>query len=135
MVDPSIGVSALQVGPNQLLADLNAAGYHFEALVVRDLRVYAQPLGGSLHRWRDVSDHEVDVVVVLEDGRWGAFEVKMNPADVHKAADSLKRFANKVDTSRNKSDEPSFLGVITTTGLAHRRDDGVVVAPVGTLGP
>lgn len=135
MVDPSIGVSALQVGPNQLLADLNAAGYHFEALVVRDLRVYAQPLGGSLHRWRDVSDHEVDVVVVLDDGRWGAFEVKMNPADVDKAADSLKRFAKKVDTDRNKAGEPSFLGVITTSGLGHRRHDGVVVAPVGTLGP
>lgn len=135
MVDPSIGVSALQVGPNQLLADLNAAGYHFEALVVRDLRVYAQPLGGSLHRWRDTSDHEVDIIVTLDDGRWGAFEVKMNPGDVDKAADSLKRFVKKVDTDRNKAGEPAFLGVITTTGLAHRRDDRVVVLPIGTLGP
>ena len=74
-------------------------------------------------------------MVVLDDGRWGAFEVKMNPADVDKAADSLRRFANKVDTDRNKAGEPSFLGVITTSGVAHRRHDGVVVAPIGTLGP
>lgn len=135
MVDPSIGVAALQVGPEQLLADLNATGFHFEAMVVRDLRVYAQPLGGSLHHWRDNNKHEVDVVITLDDGRWGAFEVKMNPNDVDTAADSLHRFVKKVDTDRNRAGEPSFLSVITTRSAAYRRNDGVVVVPVGTLGP
>ena len=86
-------------GPQQLLADLNATGLHFEGLVVRDLRVYTQPLGGRLHHWRDNNGHEVDTIVTLEDGRWAAFEVKMSPGAVDAAADSLLRFAAKVDTS------------------------------------
>lgn len=133
MADPSLGVGVLQVGPQQLLADLNAAGFHFEALVVRDLRAYAQPLGGRLSHWRDGSGHEVDLVVTSDDGRWGAFEVKMNPDDVGQAADSLRRFVKKVDTA--KVGDPAFLGVITTKATAHRRDDGVVVVPIATLGP
>jgi predicted AAA+ superfamily ATPase len=35
-VDPSFAVTALGQGPTQLLADLNATGYFFENLVVRD---------------------------------------------------------------------------------------------------
>jgi predicted AAA+ superfamily ATPase len=133
LVDPSIGVAALGVGPSELLSDLNATGFHFEALVVRDLRVYAQPLGGRLHHWRDNNGHEVDIVITLDDGRWGAFEVKMNPRDADAAAASLLRFAAKVDTTR--VGEPAVLGVITTTGVAHRRDDGVHLVPIGHLGP
>jgi predicted AAA+ superfamily ATPase len=133
MVDPSLAVAALGVGPEQLLADLNATGFHFEALVVRDLRVYAQPLGGTLSHWRDNNGHEVDIVVTLADGRWGAFEVKMNPADADAAAASLLRFADKVDTSRTGA--PAVLGVITTTGFGLRRPDGVQVLPIGLLGP
>lgn len=135
LVDPSLGMSALRVGPKQLLDDLNATGFQFESLVVRDLRVYAAPLDGVLHHWRDNNGHEVDIVVTLSDGRWAAFEVKMNPEDVEKAADSLLRFARKVDTDRSRAGEPSVLGVITTRALAHRRDDGVVVVPIATLGP
>jgi predicted AAA+ superfamily ATPase len=133
LTDPSLGVAALGVGPQQLLRDLNAAGFHFEAMVVRDLKVYSEPLGGQLAHWRDNSGHEVDVVITIADGRWGAVEVKMNPDDVDKAADSLTRFAAKVDTS--KVGEPSFLGVVTTRFAALRRDDGVLVLPVAALGP
>lgn len=133
MVDPSLGVAALGVGPVQLLRDLNATGFHFEAMVVRDLRVYTQPLGGRLATWRDNNGHEVDIVVTLSDGRWGAFEIKMNPDHVDRAADSLRRFASKVDTAR--VGEPEFLGVITTRAAAMRRADGVVVLPIALLGP
>ena len=133
MTDPSIGVAALGVGPKQLLGDFNAAGFHFKAMVVRDLRVYANPLGGSLVHWRDNNGHEVDIIVTLEDGCWGAFEVKINPDDVDMAADSLLHFLSKVDIS--KVGEPTFTGVITTRSPAYRRSDGVLVVPLATLGP
>jgi predicted AAA+ superfamily ATPase len=42
--DPSLAVAALRATPEALLKDLNTFGYLFESLVVRDLRVYAQPL-------------------------------------------------------------------------------------------
>ncbi|MCL2423214.1 MAG: ATP-binding protein [Micrococcales bacterium] len=133
LVDPSLGVGALSVGPDQLLRDLNAAGFHFEALVVRDLRVYTQLLGGTLSHWRDNNGHEVDIVVALADGRWGALEVKMNPDHVDQAAASLLRFVDKVNLTRTGA--PAFLGVVTTRSAAYRRPDGVCCLPVATLGP
>ena len=132
-VDPSLAVAALGQGPPQLLRDLNATGFLFENLVVRDLRIYAQKLGGQVHHWRDQNQHEVDVVVTLPDGRWGAFEVKLNAADTDRAAASLLSFATKVD--QGKAGPPAALGVITPTGFAYRRPDGVAVLPIGTLGP
>ncbi len=133
LVDPSLGVAALGVGPQQLLSDLNATGLHFEALVVRDLRIYAQPLHGALSHWRDNNGHEVDVIITLDDGRWAALEVKLNPADIDNAADSLLRFLNKVDIS--KVGQPAFTGVITTRSPAYRRPDGIAVLPIAALGP
>lgn len=133
MADPSLGIASLGAGPTQLLRDLNAAGFHFEGLVARDLRVYGQPLGGRLWHWRDNNGHEVDFVITLDDGRWGALEVKMNPEAVDSAADSLLRFVQKVDTS--KVGLPEFMGVVTTRSSAIRRRDGILVLPVAALGP
>ncbi|WP_353952455.1 DUF4143 domain-containing protein [Knoellia sp. S7-12] len=133
MTDPSLSVAALGVGPEQLLLDLNATGFHFEGLAVRDLRVYAQPLGGRLSHWRDNNQHKVDIIITLDDGRWGALEVKMNPSAVDTAAASLLRFQDKVDTA--KTGAPAFLGVLTTRSAALRRGDGVYVLPIASLGP
>jgi len=133
MADPSFGVAALGVGPQQLLADLKATGFHFEALVIRDLRVYAQPLHGTLHHWRDSNEHEVDIIITLDDGRWAALEVKLGTRDVDKGADSLLRFLAKVDLER--VGEPAFTGVVTTRSPAYRRADGVMVLPIAALGP
>lgn len=133
MVDPSLAVAALGQGPAQLLQDLNATGFLFENLVVRDIRVYAQLAGGQVHHWRDANQAEVDIVTTLPDGRWGAFEIKMNPADVDKAAGNLLRFAAKVD--QEKAGRPAVLGVITSTGFAYRRPDSIMVLPIATLGP
>jgi predicted AAA+ superfamily ATPase len=133
MTDPSLGVAALGASPEQLLLDLNTTGFHFEGMVVRDLRIYAQPIGGRLSHWRDNNQHEVDVIVTLDDGRWGAIEVKMNPSAVDAAAASLLRFRDKVDMS--KTGAPTFLAVATTRSAALRRQDGIHVLPVASLGP
>lgn len=132
-VDPSLAVAALGQGPIQLLGDLSATGFLFENLVVRDVRIYAQRLGGEVHHWRDHNQNEVDIVVTLPDGRWAAFEVKLNPDAADKAAQALHSFSDKVDQS--KIGPPAALGVITSTGFAYRRPDGVSVIPIGTLGP
>lgn len=134
LVDPSLGLAALDVGSIELLQDPNALGLHFEALAVRDLRVYSQPLGGTVDSWRDSNGHEIDAVVSVRDNKWGAFEIKLSHDAVDEAAASLLRFAEKVDTSRHG--EPACLGVIISSGsYAYRRDDGVHVVPIGCLGP
>ena len=131
--DPSVAVAALRTGPEQLLADLKYFGYLFEALVVRDLHVFADVVDGTVQHYRDSDDLEIDAVVTAGDGRWAAFEVKLGQADIDKAAANLLTFARKVDTS--KVGEPATLGVVTTTGFGYTRPDGVVVIPAATLGP
>jgi hypothetical protein len=133
VVDPSLGPAALNIGTPELIADPEALGLHFEGLVIRDLRIYAQPLRGTVDSWRDSNGNEVDAIVNIGHNKWGAFEVKLNPDAVETAVASLLRFAESVDTSRQG--EPAFLGVITSTGVAGRRPDGVHVVPISTLGP
>ncbi len=132
-VDPSLAVAALGASPQRLLDDLNFFGLLFESLVVRDLRVLAQPLDGTVFHYRDQYGLEVDAIVQLIDGRWAAFEIKLGPGLVDDGAASLLKFRERVDTSR--SGEPSVLGVIVGTGLGYVRPDGVAVVPIGALAP
>ena len=132
-VDPSLATAALNIGTTELRADPPATGFHFEALVVRDVRIYSQLQRGQVDSWRDANGSEVDAIVTARDNKWAAFEIKLNPRDVDAAAASLLRFAANVDTSRHK--EPACLVVITSTGAGGRREDGVHVIPIGTLGP
>lgn len=134
-VDPSIGTAALGVTSKDLLADLGAAGFHFEALVVRDLRIYSQPLDGHVYSWREGRGRlEVDAIVETPSA-WAAFEVKLtgDQAVIDKAAASLLKFASLVDTSRHG--EPAALAVITAIGGGGKRKDGVHIIPITALGP
>jgi len=132
-VDPSIATAALHVGSDDLLRDLKAAGFHFEALVVRDLRIYAQALGGRVDTWRDEAGNEVDAIITLPGGRWAAVEIKMSQADIDIAAANLINFKERVDTQHQG--EPAALIVVTATGSAGQRGDGVHVTPITALAP
>lgn len=132
-MDPSLAVAALGAGPERLLADLNLLGLVFESLVIRDLRVLAQPLGGTVLHYRDNYGVEADAVVQLADGRWAGFEIKLGAGLVDEGAAALLRFRESVDT--RKSGEPVILGVIAGTGYGYVRPDGIVVIPVGALAP
>jgi predicted AAA+ superfamily ATPase len=131
--DPSLAAAALQADAGRLVKDLNYLGLLFESLVVRDSRVYASPLDGTVYHYRDSDGLEVDVIIQTADGRWGAFEVKLGIAQVEEAAAKLLTFASKVDTT--KSGDPSVLGVITSSGYGYTRPDGIVVVPIGSFGP
>jgi len=133
LVDPSLAVAALGAVPDALLRDLRLLGFLFESLVVRDLRVYAEPLRGRVAQYRDSSGLEVDAIVETGD-RWAAFEVKLGGAGpIDEAAANLLRFAKQVDTER--VGEPAALAVIVGSGYGYVREDGVQVIPVGALGP
>lgn len=132
-VDPSIAVAALGASPDHLLHDLRTFGLLFEALCIRDLRVYVEALGGNLYHYRDKSGLEADAVVVLDDGRWGLIEVKMGPSRIDEGAASLLTLAGKLDTQA--MGEPSFLAVVCTEQYAYTRKDGVHVIPLGCLKP
>jgi predicted AAA+ superfamily ATPase len=133
-VDPSLAVAALRADPQALMRDLNTFGLFFESMVVRDLRIYGQPLEASVEHYRDSNGLEVDAIVNCRDGRWAAFEIKLGgETAIEEAAASLRRFADQIDTAR--SGEPAALAVLTATGYGYARNDGVQVIPIGALGP
>jgi predicted AAA+ superfamily ATPase len=130
-VDPSIAVAALKASPDSLLNDFKTFGLLFESLCVRDLRVYSQAMSGSVFYYRDNAGLEVDVIIQLRNGRWGAVEVKMGNKEIEDAAEKLKAFKEKIDPS--KMAELSFLMVLTAGKYAYRRADGIYIVPVGCL--
>lgn len=132
-VDPSIAVAALGIGPNDLINDLNTFGFLFEPLCVRDLRVYADALNGSVYHYRDKDGQECDAVIHLRNGKYGLIEIKLGGDKlINEGVKSLKAMEAKIDTGRMNN--PSFLMVLTGTGdYAYRRPDGVYVVPIGAL--
>ncbi len=132
-IDPSIAAAALGIGPNDLLNDLSTMGLMFETLCVRDLRVYADAIGGTVYHYRDKNGLECDAVIHLRNGSYGLIEIKLGGEKlITEGVRSLTALAEKIDTSKMKP--PSFLMVLTGTGTyAYRRNDGVLVIPIGTL--
>lgn len=131
--DPSIASAALGVGPNELMNDLPTLGLFFETLAIRDLRTYAEELGGRLYHYHDKSGLECDAVMRLENGQYGLIEIKTGGETlIAKGEKSLKDLATKIDTT--KMPHPSFLMILTADGdFAYRTDAGVLVCPIGCL--
>jgi predicted AAA+ superfamily ATPase len=133
-VDPSLAVAALRASPQALFEDLNTFGLFFESMVVRDLRIYAQPLDARIEHYRDSNGLEVDAIVNCNDGRWGAVEIKLGgETAIEEGATALRKFAGQIDATR--SGEPAFLALVTATGYGYQREDGIQVLPIGALGP
>lgn len=132
-VDPSIATAALGIGPNDLLNDLKTFGFVFETLCIRDLRVFADSLGGKAYHYRDKNEQECDVVIHLRNGKYGLIEIKLGGDKlIEYGAETLKSMEAKIDTQ--KMNAPSFLMVLTGIGdWAYRRKDGVYVVPIGCL--
>ena len=130
--DPSIATAALNITPNDLTSDLNTFGLMFESMAVRDIRVYAESIGGKVYQYHDASGLEADAVIHLDNGEWGVVEVKLGGDEyIEAAAKSLLALKAKVDTDRMKG--PAFLMILTGTQHAYMRPDGVMVVPIGCL--
>ncbi|MGD9887185.1 MAG: ATP-binding protein [Bacilli bacterium] len=130
-IDPSIGSTVLKLTSSRLLKDFETFGLFFEALVIRDLRIYAESLGGDVFRYKDKTGLEIDAIIQLQDGSWGAIQVKMGSHLFDDAADKLIKFATKIDIE--KMQEPKFLAIISATEYAYQREDGVYIIPLGML--
>ena len=120
-VDPSIATAALGLGPADLMGDLNTMGFFFEALCVRDLRVFAEALGGKVYHYRDKSGLECDAVVHLRNGQYGLVEIKLGGKSlINDGVETLHALVGQIDTGE----------------YAYRRpEDGVYVVPLGCLKP
>lgn len=131
--DPSLACALLKVTPARLLGDLETLGFLFEALCVRDLRIYAESFGASLYHYQDYKNQEIDAVIELSDGQWCAFEIKLGATQIDAAAANLLEIKNQItDDARGKP--PAVLCVLCgMANAAYQRPDGVFVVPITAL--
>ncbi|MBQ3735731.1 MAG: DUF4143 domain-containing protein, partial [Candidatus Methanomethylophilaceae archaeon] len=114
---------------------LETFGFMFEAMCERDLQIYAYVNGGNLYHYRDGKNREIDAVVEMPDGRWGAFEIKLGVGAIEEGAKSLKDM-DALIRDDPKGRPPEFLAVICgMSSAAYMREDGVYVVPITSLGP
>ena len=88
-VDTSIATAVLELNPKSILEDFNLFGFLFEDFCLRDVRVYTEPLRGTVYHYHDNSELESDLIIRLHDGRWAAIEVKTGSKEIEEAADNL----------------------------------------------
>ena len=127
--DPSLAAAALGLTTETLIADLNTFGLLFESLCLHDLRVYISSIGGKLYHFRNNANGlEVDAIVELPNGEYGAIEIKLGTDSEDTAASNLLRFSDGMEK------KPKFLAVINGLGRAAiKRPDGVYVVPITAL--
>lgn len=132
-VDPSIAVASLGAGPADLINDLASFGFLFETLCVRDLRIYADSIGGCVYHYRDNTNLECDAVIHLRNGSYALIEIKLGGDSlIDEGARNLLKLSDRIDIAKMNS--PSFLMVLTAVGrYAYKRPDGVLVVPIGCL--
>ena len=132
-IDPSIAAAALGIGPQDLIADLKTFGFLFETMCVRDLRIFADALNGTVYHYRDKEGLECDAVVHLRNGSYGLVEIKLGGDTlIEEGAKTLTALTKKIDTT--KMNAPAFSMVLIGTGnYAYRRKDGIYVVPIGCL--
>lgn len=131
--DPSIACSLLNIrSEDVLINDLNTFGFLFEALVIRDLKIYADSFNAKCYHYQDYQEREIDSVIELEDGSWCAFEIKLGANKIEEAAQNLVKIKNSLVENGGKA--PKILCVICgLSNAAYKRPDGVYVVPITAL--
>jgi predicted AAA+ superfamily ATPase len=133
LVDPALAAVLLGASRSRLEGDLATLGTLFESAAVHDLMAFATRLGGEVRHYRDSNGHEIDAVITLRDGRWGAAEVKLGFGQIAAGAASLARALDQIDlTTLGK---PAFRLIITGTGATMTMPDGTITCPLTALAP
>ncbi|HBD06539.1 MAG TPA: AAA family ATPase [Firmicutes bacterium] len=132
--DTSIACQALGIYPDDLLKDFNSFGFFFEDFVIRDLRIYAELLGGTIKHYRDGAGLECDAVIHLDNGQWAAIEIKLGGEDlIEYGAKRLNLLKSKIEM-KSEISKPTFMMIITGCGpLYKRKEDGIYVVPINML--
>ena len=138
LVDPSIAVAALGLSPGYFNRDFKTLGFLFECLAIRDLKVYSTAAHGKVSYYRDRYGLEADCVLSLEDGRYALIEFKLGEREVDRGAQHLCQIESLIKEKNEVEQQcpirlPDLKIVITGTKYGYRREDGVLVIPIGCL--
>lgn len=130
--DPAMACAMLKLTPKKMMNDLNTFGFMFEALVERDLSIYAQAMNAKLFHYQDYKGNEIDAVMELDDGNWCAFEIKLGLNKAEEGAENLIKVCNAIVDNGGK--EPLLKCVIYGAGnMAYRNANGVYILPLTSL--
>ena len=130
--DPAMACALLNITADKLLGDLNTFGFLFEAMVERDLAVYAESFGAKLFHYQDYKNNEIDAVIELESGEWCAFEIKLGAKKIDEGAENLISVCNDIVAHGGKA--PKIMCVICgLSNATYQRPDGVYVVPITAL--
>ncbi len=110
--DPAIACALLNITPQKLMRDLNTFGLLFEALVVRDLGIYAQSFGAKIFHYQDYNNNELDAVIELDNGEWCAFEIKLGCNKIDEGANSLIRTCSEIEKTEGSQQKLNVLYVL-----------------------
>ena len=132
--DPAMACAMLKLNPKKMMNDLKTFGFMFEAMVERDLSIYAQLLSAKLFHYQDYKSNEIDAVIELEDGNWCAIEIKLGLNKVEEGSKNLIKVCK--DIVDNGGKEPIMKCVIYGVGnIAYKNADGVYIIPITALKP
>ena len=137
-IDPSIATAALGVSPSYFSNDYKTLVFLFESLCIRDLKIYSSVNNGIISYYHDRHDLEADAVLHLDDGRYALIEFKLGQTEIEEGARHLCEIENLIKEHNIKEKQcplrlPDLKIVITATKYGYKRDDGVMVIPVGCL--
>ena len=138
LIDPSIAVAAMGLSPEYFNRDFQTLGFLFESLCIRDLKIYSSAFDGRMSYYRDRYGLEADGVLHLSDGRYALIEFKLGESGIGEGAMHLCEIERLVRELNNKERQnrlrlPDLKLVITASQYGYRRDDGVLVVPIGCL--
>ncbi len=130
--DPAMACAMLKLTPKKLMNDLNTFGFMFEAMVERDLSIYAQSIDGKLFHYQDYKGNEIDAIIELNDGSWCAFEIKLGLNNAEDGAKNLVKVCQNIVDNGGKA--PLIKCVIYGSGnMAYKNSDGVYIIPITSL--
>lgn len=137
-IDPSIAVSAMGLSPEYFNTDFKTLGFLFESLCLRDLKIYSSHNNGFISYYHDRYGLEADGVLHLNDGRYALIEFKLGSHEIDEGAKHLNEIERLIK-EYNKTEKqcpmrlPNLKIIITGTQFGYKRDDGVLVIPIGCL--
>ncbi len=131
-VDPSIATSLLNLTEEKLMNDLETLGFLFEALVERDLRIYADTFNAEVYHYQDYDNHEIDAIIEMSDGEYAAIEIKLGANQIDEAANNLLKIRKKM-IDDGTTPPKSLIIICGLSNAAYKREDGIIVVPITSL--
>ena len=93
------------------------------------MRYIVPYLDGTIKHYRDSSGLECDAVIHLRSGKWASIEIKLGGEKlIEEGAANLTRLKKKVN-----EEGLAFQMILTASGPAYRRADGIYVVPIDCL--